>query len=88
MRRDAGVSEGGGNGGVAEEHLNDADVGAELEEVSRETVPQDVRSDRLLDACFEGGLVEVVSNGVDADGVSRLLAGEELGALGVTEHAS
>lgn len=71
---DAGVAEGGGNRGVAEEHLNDADVGAELEEVSGETVPQDVGSDRLLDAGLEGGLVEVVSNGIDADGVSRLLA--------------
>jgi len=79
---DPGVAESGGDVGVTEEHLDDADVGAELEEVGSEAVAQDVRCDGLLEACAEGGLVQVVANGVDADAVSRLLSREELGSAG------
>jgi len=79
---DARVAEGGADMGVSEEHLDDADIGAELEEVSGEAVAQDVGSDTLLQTGLVGGLVQVVAHGVDADGAAGLLAGKQLGAAG------
>ena len=40
LRRDGGVAGGGIDSGVAEQHLDDADIGAVLQQVSGEAVPQ------------------------------------------------
>ena len=47
---DVGVHFGRRDAGVAEQFLNDPQVGAVLEQVRRETVPQHVRRDISLDA--------------------------------------
>jgi len=47
---DVGVHFGGRDAGVAEKFLNDAQVGAVLEQVCGETMPQHVRCDVALDA--------------------------------------
>ena len=47
---DVGVDLGGGDVGVAEEFLDDAEVGAVLEQVGGEGVAQEVRVDVLVEA--------------------------------------
>jgi len=86
--RDAGVAESRVDRGVPEEHLNDADVGAQLEEVRREAMPQHMGRDGLLDAGLEGGLVQGMTNGVDADRVTRLFAREQIGGPGAAPRPS
>src|SRR5215212_3993576 len=55
---DAGVESGGVELGVAEQHLDDADVGILLQQVRGEAVPQCMRRYPLLDPCRLGGGVD------------------------------
>ena len=73
---DVGVDLGGGDVGVAEEFLDDAEVGAIFEEVSGEAVAQEVWVDAAFESCGAGtgfddlpGALgrEVASMGADED---------------------
>ncbi len=64
---DVGVDLGGGDVGVAEEFLDDAEVGAAFEEVGGERVPQQVRVDVLLDAGEGGALLDDLADPVGAE---------------------
>jgi hypothetical protein len=55
LRRHRGVTGGGVDSTVAEQHLNDADIGAVLQQVSGEAVPQGVDRDPLGDVGAQGG---------------------------------
>ena len=66
---DAGVKRGGVELGVAEQHLDDADVGVLLQQVGGEAVPQRVRRHPLLDP---GGLGGGVDGAVELAGRERL----------------
>lgn len=55
---DVGVDHGGSDVGVTEEHLDGSDVGAGLEEVGREGMPEGVAAGLLRDAGGEDGLLD------------------------------
>src|ERR1051325_6697102 len=55
---DAGVKSGGVELGVAEQHLDDADIGILLQQMRGEAVPQSVRRHPLLDPGSLGGGVD------------------------------
>ena len=50
LRRDGGITGGGVDTAVAEQHLNDANIGAVLQQVSGERVAQGVDGDAFGDA--------------------------------------
>lgn len=54
---DFGVDRGGVDLGMAEKHLNDADIDLLLEQMSGKAVPQRVRADAFADASDFGGLL-------------------------------
>jgi hypothetical protein len=53
-RGEVGVDGGGGDAGVAEQDLHDADVDAVLDQPRRVAMAQGVRRDVALDACHGG----------------------------------
>ena len=55
---DVGVDLGGGDVGVAEHFLDDAEVGAVIEEVGGEAVAELVGMDFLGEACGGGALID------------------------------
>ena len=72
---DVGVDLGGGNVGVAEELLDDAEVGTMAKQVAGEGVSQDVRVDVLLDAGSAGNVFDDLPDATARHGVA--IAGEE-----------
>ena len=55
---DVGIDLGRGDAGVAEEFLNDAQVGTVFEEVSGEAVPEHVRRDVAIDPRTEASFFD------------------------------
>jgi len=67
---DVGVDLGGCDISVAEELLNDAQIGSILKQVGREGVPQEVRIHVLLDASLLGAVFYNLTNAVRAEGAA------------------
>jgi hypothetical protein len=55
---DVGIDFGGGDGGVAEEFLDDAEISAVLEQVRGEAVSEHMRSDVTFDAGHAGAFLD------------------------------
>jgi hypothetical protein len=63
IARHVGVDLGGGDVGVAQQGLDDAQVGAAFQQVGGEGVAQDVGADRLtVDAGGDGGVLQQLRN--------------------------
>ena len=67
-RRDVGVDGGGLEVAVSEQHLDRPDVGAGLEQVGGEAVPQGMDGDVLVQAGGPSGLDADPVHGADGDG--------------------
>jgi uncharacterized protein (UPF0210 family) len=67
---DVGVDFGGADGGVAEEFLDDAQIGAVLEEVGGEAVPEHVGGEVSFNAGAAGAVFDALPEG---DGGERLV---------------
>src|SRR5512143_1353708 len=74
---DAGVQRGGVELGVAEQHLDDADVCVLLQEVRGEAVPQGVRRHPLLDPGSLGGGMDSAVELAGRQRLDRITAWEQ-----------
>ena len=80
LARDVGVDFGGADARMAQHFLDDAEVGAVLEQVRREAVPEHVRSNVFIDATTFDALFDVQPKG--HAGESGAATGEENSAGG------
>src|SRR5205085_12134687 len=73
---DAGIERRGVELGMAEQHLDDADVDVLLEQVGGEAVPQGVQRDALIDLRHLGGGMAGAIELARGHRLSRIAAGE------------
>lgn len=84
---DVGVDFGGGDGGVAEKFLDDAEISAVFEQVSGEAVSEHMRSDVTFDASHAGAFLDAQperhrserSSALGEENVTGRMGADELG---------